>query len=261
VIDPRAAVIDRRLVGVGRILLFAGGKGGVGKSACAAVGALMLARRGLRVGLLDLDFEGASCHTFLGCEPRLPREDRGLLPLEEAFGVRLASVVSFTGDRPVAMRGADLSSALLEILAVTVWGGLDALLIDMPPGMGDQLLDVMRHVSRGEALAVTTASPVALSVTSRLLALLRTSSVRTLGVVENMSRRPSPAVADLARAASAGCLGFLPHDAALERAIGRPELLAATRFAAALERLLAGLLLDGPPAGPLSDPTARSAST
>jgi ATP-binding protein involved in chromosome partitioning len=242
VIDPRAAVIDRRLADVRRILLLAGGKGGVGKSACASVGALVLARRGLRVGLLDLDFEGASCHTFLGCTPRLPQEDRGLLPLEEAFGVRFASVVSFTADRPVAMRGEDLSNALLEILAVTIWGGLDVLLIDMPPGMGDQLLDVMRHVSRGEALAITTASPVALSVTARLLALLGSSSVRTLGVVENMSRRPLRAAADLARRASVDYAGSLPYDARLEQAIGKPEALAATRFAAALETVLASVV-------------------
>ncbi len=241
-IDPRAAVIARRLAGVRRVLLLAGGKGGVGKSACAAVGALLLARRGLSAGLLDLDFEGASCHTLLGCTPRLPKEDRGLLPLEEAFGVRFASVVSFTADRPVAMRGEDLSNALLEILAVTVWGDLDALLVDMPPGMGDQLLDVMRHVGRSEALAVTTASPVSVSVTARLLALLGSSSMRTLGVVENMARRSSPAVAALARDASVGYVGALPYDAKLERAIGRPQVLVTTRFAAALDRVLAGIV-------------------
>ena len=243
-IDPRASVIARRLAGVGRILLFAGGKGGVGKSACAAVGALALARRGLRTGLLDLDFEGASCHTFLGSVPRFPREERGLLPLEEAFGVRFSSVVSFTNELPVALRGQDLSDALLELLSVTIWGSLDVLLIDMPPGMGDQLLDVMRHVRRGEALAITTSSPVALSVTARLLALLGSCGVRTLGVIENMARAETVAAAHLARGASVDYLGSLPHDARLDQAIGRPDLLVASDFGAAVERVLFRLLAD-----------------
>jgi ATP-binding protein involved in chromosome partitioning len=246
VIDPRGSVIASRLSGIERILLLAGGKGGVGKSACACVGALALARSGLKVGLLDLDFEGASCHTFLGSRPRFPEEERGLIPLEEAFGLRFASVVSFTGDRPVALRGPDLSSALLEMLSVTIWGKLDALLVDMPPGMGDQLLDVVRLVRNAEAVAITTPSPVALAVTARLLALLRTSRVSIAGVVENMTRQGSLSVAGLAAEASVPLLGSLPFDPDLEPAIGKPEQLADSAFGAAVGGLLSRVLARRP---------------
>lgn len=237
-LDPRAAVVPRRLAGVRRILLLAGGKGGVGKSACAAVGGLVLARRGLAVGLLDLDFEGASCHLFLGSPPRLPQEEGGILPLEEAFGLKLMSVASFAAERPLALRGGELSAALLELLAVTLWGELDVLLVDMPPGMGDQLLDVLRLMPAAKALLVTTASPVALAVSLRLAALLQACRLPILGVVENMQRVRDEAVGRAARERGLPYLGALPFDPALEAAVGHPEALVSGALGSNLDRLL-----------------------
>jgi ATP-binding protein involved in chromosome partitioning len=240
VIDPRPAVIGRRLGGVGSILAVASGKGGVGKSTCAAAGALALARAGLAVGLLDLDFQGASCHTITGISPRLPAEDHGLEPLEGAWGLRFASIVSFIGERPAAMRGADLANALREILAVTIWGKLDALLIDMPPGIHDTALELGRLVPACRNLVVATPSRVALAVASRLVAFLREARSPIVGMVENMAAGAGAgsAVADAAHADRVPFLGSLPFDASLEQATGDPAALTGTPLAVALRPIL-----------------------
>ena len=86
------------------------------------------------------------------------------------------------------LRGADASSALLEVLAVTVWGERDVLIVDMPPGLGDLVLDMIRLLPRAEVVVVTTASRVAVAVVARLLALLEESSVAIAGIIVNMSR-------------------------------------------------------------------------
>jgi ATP-binding protein involved in chromosome partitioning len=186
-IDPRDAGIALQLAGVRLVLAVSSGKGGVGKSTCAVVGSLLLARRGLAVGLLDLDFQGASCHTLLGCRPGFPSEDRGLLPLEPVTGLRFATIASFVGERPAAMRGSALADALREMLAVTRWGALDVLVVDMPPGIHDTTLELARIAPKARHLVISTGSVVALTVASRLLRHLGEAGTAVAGLVENMA--------------------------------------------------------------------------
>jgi ATP-binding protein involved in chromosome partitioning len=241
VIDPRLAGITLRLSEVRRILAVSSGKGGVGKSTCAVVGSLLLARRGLAVGLLDLDFQGASCHTLLGCIPGVPVEDRGLLPLEPSPGLRFATIASFIGERPAAMRGTALAEALREILAVTRWGPLDVLVVDMPPGINDITLELARLAPFAHHLVVATGSRLATSVAARLLQHLRDSGTPVVGLVENMARAGSPAglegagVPALAAIAGVPFLGTLPFDSSLEAALGDTGRLISTPFALSLE--------------------------
>jgi ATP-binding protein involved in chromosome partitioning len=244
-IDPRDAGIALQLAGVRLVLAVSSGKGGVGKSTCAVVGSLLLARRGLAVGLLDLDFQGASCHTLLGCRPGFPSEDRGLLPLEPVTGLRFATIASFVGERPAAMRGSALADALREMLAVTRWGALDVLVVDMPPGIHDTTLELARIAPKARHLVISTGSVVALTVASRLLRHLGEAGTAVAGLVENMA--PSGIGGDLGRgapslAAREGVpfLGRLPFDSALEAATGEPGRLAATAFARDLEPIIAG---------------------
>jgi ATP-binding protein involved in chromosome partitioning len=268
VIDPRAAGIALRLADVRRVLAISSGKGGVGKSTCATVGALLLARRGLKVGLLDLDFQGATCHTLLGCCPGFPQEDRGLLPLEPVPGLRFATIASYVGERPAAMRGAALAEALREVLAVTRWGSLDALLVDMPPGIHDTTLELARVAPAARHLVVTTGSRLALDVAARLLQHLgddgtRVAGLRIAGLVQNMARggaaadagkgagvhaeatASAQAVAALAGRAGVPLLGSLPFDLSIEAAIGDPAALLATDFARAFDPILyRALILD-----------------
>ncbi len=248
-IDPRPAGIALRLSEVRRILAVSSGKGGVGKSTCAVVGSLLLARRGLAVGLLDLDFQGASCHTLLGCVPGVPTEDRGLLPLEPAPGLRFATIASFVGERPAAMRGPALCEALREILAVTRWGALDVLVVDMPPGIHDITLELARLVPSTRHLVVATGSRVAWPVAARMLRYLADSGSPVIGLAGNMKvRAADAALADLAAAAGVPFLGDLPLDSSLEAAIGDPDRLVETPFARSFESILDRALdHDSPP--------------
>jgi ATP-binding protein involved in chromosome partitioning len=191
-IDPRLDIIQRRLLPVKRILVFASAKGGVGKSFCTAATALELASRGLRTAVLDMDFQGASAHLFLGVGLRFPEEEAGIKPLPVRRNLELMSFAAFSGERAVPLRGEGVREAMLELLAITIWNPLDYLLIDMPPGIGDELLDLLRYVGRGEFLVVATSSPVVVQVVERLVELLRSLGVPIRGIVENMALQSSP---------------------------------------------------------------------
>jgi len=235
-IDPRLAVVSNRLSGVDRILAVTGGKGGIGKSLIASLLALSLARRNKSVGLLDLDFTGPCAHLMLGIRDRFPAEEFGVEP-PLRHGVRFMSVSIFAGDSPAPLRGVDVSNALLELLAITRWGELDALVIDMPPGLGDAALDAVRLVDRASYVVVATSSRVVVETVRRNLELLGELRVGVAGVVENMQRSPGDAVAGLARRFDVPLLGAVPYDPALEDAIGEPDRLGKTAAFEAVARV------------------------
>jgi ATP-binding protein involved in chromosome partitioning len=227
--DPRPRIIETRLSEVGRIVAVSGGKGGIGKSSVASALALWLAAKGHQVGLLDLDFSGPSTHVILGIEGSRPVEDEGLIP-PRVHGVSYMSIIHFAGNNPSPLRGADVSNAIIELLAITLWGELDFLVIDMPPGIGDATLDVIRLVKRMEFLAVTTASRLALEVTKKELRMLQEVSAPILGVVENMQRIDGSKVGEEVKSLGIPFLGAIPFDEGFEAAIGRTEGLLDTVF-------------------------------
>jgi ATP-binding protein involved in chromosome partitioning len=188
VIDPRLDIIQKRLEPVERIFVFASAKGGVGKSFCTAAAAVTLAAAGLPTAVLDLDFQGASAHLFLGAEVGFPEEEGGIKPLPVRKNLELMSFAAFSGERAVPLRGEGVREAMLELLAITIWDPLEYLLVDMPPGIGDELLDLLRYVGRGEFVVIATPSPVVVQVVDRLLALLGSLRAPVRGVVENMAR-------------------------------------------------------------------------
>ncbi len=238
-VDPRLAVIERRLEQVGRVVAVTGGKGGIGKSLIASTLALNGARNGRRVGLLDLDLTGPCDHLILGIQSGVPVEKFGVEP-QDAHGLRFMSVTVFGGDDPFPLRGADVTNALIELLAITRWGELDLLVIDMPPGLGDASLDTIRLIDRAEFLVVTTASQVVLATVRRTLQLLERTGRSVVGVVENMSRGPSDAAQRLAQESGVKFLGRLPFDENVEPAVGDVDKLAATEFAVALSQQILG---------------------
>ncbi len=235
-IDPRDAVLENRLGEIRRIIAVTGGKGGIGKSVVSALLALTLAERGKRVGLLDLDLTGPCAHLLLGVESRFPEEPNGVEPPLHA-GVRFMSISLFGGASPAPLRGVDLTAAVLEILAITRWGELDALIVDMPPGLADTALDVMRLLPRAEYLTVTTSSSVVLQTVRRTLALLCELRASVWGLVENMAREGSDAVAALAAEFGVPLLGRVPQDEGLEPALGDPRRLLGTKAAHAVAGL------------------------
>jgi ATP-binding protein involved in chromosome partitioning len=239
-IDPRLSIIERRLSPIKRILVFSSGKGGVGKSVCSSVSSLILARKGNRLGLLDLDFHGASTHIFLGTKPHFPEESHGLIPLSVCENLEYMSIAAFTGEKAVPLRGDDVSNALIELLTVTIWGELDFLVVDMPPGIGDEVLDLIRFMERSEVLVVSTPSVVSVRVVERLLRMFLEVEVKVRGVIENMCppNGASDLQKNLIRELGIGHLGCIPYFDDLERAIGCLDRLANSRFAETLAGIL-----------------------
>jgi ATP-binding protein involved in chromosome partitioning len=243
-IDPRLCVIERRLSSIRRILVFSSGKGGVGKSICSSVASLILAHRELRVGLLDLDFHGASTHIFLGASLGFPEESHGLLPLSVDEGLQFMSIAAFTGERAVPLRGDDVSNALIELLTVTIWGELDYLIVDMPPGIGDEVLDLIRFMGRSEVVVISTPSVVSVRVVGRLLRMFLELEVKVRGIIENMcfNSMGSDLQRGLAETLGIKHLGTIPYFPNLEDAIGSPRALLESRFGLAMEGILSSLI-------------------
>ena len=184
--DARVSVIDKRLKNIKRIISVASGKGGVGKSLVASSLAINLSKKGFKVGLLDLDLYGPSSHIILGVKDVFPKEEKGIIP-PNVHGINFMSIVYFTEDKPSPFRGVDISNIIIELLAITQWGSLDFLIIDMPPGIGDETLDVIRLIKKSEFLVVSTPSKVALGAVSKLLKILKELKIPIIGVLENMS--------------------------------------------------------------------------
>lgn len=234
--DPRPAIVDERLKGVSRIILVCSGKGGVGKSLVASLSSLLAAQEGLRVGLLDIDFYGPSCHTILGAGSAKPVEDKGLIPPTVA-GVKLMSISFYAEGQPLPLRGEEVTDALLELLAVTIWNNLNLLFIDSPPGTGEEILDTVKIVKRAEALTVTTPSRLSLSTVSRLVRLLHELRIPVLGLVENLGRGED-VVRRCAEEWGVRYLGWLPYCPDLEEVIGYPDKLVKTPVAFHLRKVL-----------------------
>jgi len=241
-LDPRASIINERLRPVRRIVAVSSGKGGVGKSLVASTVALLLARRSFSVGLFDLDFTSPSTHLILGVDRVQPVEDRGLVPAL-VHGLKYMSIVAYSGDRVLPLRGADFSNALIELFAVTRWDATDFLVLDMPPGISDAVLDMLRLVERAEFLIVTTSSLLAFETVRKLAELLRGLNVPVLGILENMKMRDDDSIKRRVKAIGLPYLGGVPFDPMVEEAIGRVDALLETAFARSLNDVLSRLNL------------------
>ncbi len=165
----------------------ASGKGGVGKSTVAVNLAVVLARSGARVGLLDADIYGPNVPTMMGVE-RLPGQDSDKLKPAEAYGVKLMSIGFLVKpDQPLIWRGPMLHSAIRQFLTDVDWGELDYLIVDLPPGTGDAALSLAQSLPLSGGLIVTLPQQVSLDDARRGLEMFRQLDVPIIGVVENMS--------------------------------------------------------------------------
>ena len=180
--------------GIGKVIAVASGKGGVGKSTVAANLAIALRDSGFRVGLLDADIYGPSQPKMFGCEGAMPEAQQidgtdVIMPVE-VQGIKLMSIGFFVGaDDAMLWRGPMASSALRQFIHQTLWGGLDFLLIDLPPGTGDVHLSIISEMKIDGAVIVSTPQQVAVADVARGVAMFRNPSVNVpvLGVIENMS--------------------------------------------------------------------------
>jgi len=235
--DPRLGIIDKRLIGIKRLIAISGGKGGIGKSSVAATLALTLSKSGFKVGLLDLDFCGPSTHIILGIRGIYPKEEKGIIP-PEIYGIKFMSIIYYAGDNPSPLRGIDISNAIIELLAITRWGSLDFLIIDMPPGIGDTTLDTIRLIKKTEFLIITTQSKMALETVKKVLKMLKELGVPIVGVIENMKIRESSFVMEQIKTFNVPFLGSINFDENLEDSIGNVNQLIETNFAQNIRKIV-----------------------
>jgi len=169
-----------------RIVVFSG-KGGVGKTTVAVNLACALAKQGQHIGLLDADITGPNVPLMIGIDEP-PRADGDRLLPHERFGLRVVSLASMLpADAPVIWRGPMRSKALDQLLGETEWGDLSVLVVDLPPGTGDEVLTIVQRTSPQMAIVVTTPQEVALLDARRAINFARKLDVPRIGIVENMS--------------------------------------------------------------------------
>lgn len=177
-----------RVKGVKRIIAVGSGKGGVGKSTSAVNIALALAAEGLKVGILDADLYGPSIPKLLGIEGRPAIRDDGIFTPHEAFGLKAMSIGSMlVPGQAVVWRGPMATSGLRQLLRETDWGGLDVLVIDLPPGTGDIHIALFQQTIVDGAVIVSTPQDLALIDAQKAIDMLGRMNVPVLGLVENMS--------------------------------------------------------------------------
>ncbi len=171
------------------------GKGGVGKSSIAACLALGLSARGYRVGLMDVDFHGPSIPVIFGLRgSRVTGDDRGINPVIVGNGLKVISIGFFLEeqDHAVIWRGPLKMSAIRQFIEEIHWGELDFLIIDSPPGTGDEPLSVVQLIPGAFGLVVTTPQELSVADVRKSINFCRSTGMRLLGLVENMGGLTCP---------------------------------------------------------------------
>jgi len=235
--DPRLNVIDERLSGIKKIIAVSGGKGGVGKSSVSSILALVLCGMGKRVGLLDLDFSGPTDHIILGVEDVFPEEEKGIIP-PVVSGIKFMSIVYFSGENPLPFRGEDYSNAIIELLAITRWGDLDYLIIDMPPGINDIALDVIRVIKKIEFIMVGDQSKLTLETLRKVILMSQEAGKKVIGIVENMKIAGSGKEENKLNVLGVPFLGSIDFDGEYEFSLGNTDKLLKTQFAEDLRNII-----------------------
>jgi ATP-binding protein involved in chromosome partitioning len=185
---PKSAV-----PGIKHIVVVGSGKGGVGKSTVATNLALAFAAEGLRTGLLDADLYGPSIPKLLGIEGKPAVREDGIFSPHEAYGLRVMSIGSMlSAGQAVVWRGPMATSALRQLLRETDWGGLDLLVVDLPPGTGDIQISLFQQAELAGAVIVSTPQDLALIDAQKAVDMMRRLQIPLLGLVENMSYFVAP---------------------------------------------------------------------
>lgn len=258
-----AEKLARQLEGIRRKLVVLSGKGGVGKSTVAANLAVSLARRNLRTGLLDVDIHGPSVPRLLGLggSEIVTSADGMMMPVTLPDGLKVMSIGFLLrgDDDAVIWRGPLKMSVIKQFLRDVEWGELDYLVIDAPPGTGDEPLSVAQLVGRVDgAIIVTTPQELALADVRRCITFCRKVDMPVAGVIENMSSFVCPHCGKetaifkkgggemLAQQTSVPFLGKIPIDPAVTEASdsGRPYVYhyPHTDTARAFEKVIEGVL-------------------
>ncbi|MCY0874088.1 MAG: Mrp/NBP35 family ATP-binding protein [Acidianus infernus] len=189
--------IQMRMKNVKYKIAVLSGKGGVGKSFVSSNLSMALAAAGKKVGIVDVDFHGPSVPKMLGVRGQvLTADDEGIIPVNGPFGIKVVSIDFLLpkDDTPVVWRGAIKHTAIKQFLGDVKWGELDYLIIDLPPGTGDEALSVAQLVPNLTGfIIVTIPSEVSTLAVSKSVNFAKTINAKILGIIENMSYFICPA--------------------------------------------------------------------
>ena len=233
------------------------GKGGVGKSSVSANLAASLAKRGYKTGLMDVDVHGPSIAQMLGMTELLDlSENQLLLPKQVSENLKAVSVQALMQDKDQAIiwRGPAKTGMIRQFVSAVDWGELDFLIIDAPPGTGDEPLTVVQTIPESLGVIVTTPQEVALADIRKSISFCKTVQLKTLGIVENMAGFTCPHCnqhIDLfssgggertAKAQGIGFLGSIPFDTSVVASgdSGKPLMLSdeSTPFSKAFDAIV-----------------------
>lgn len=185
----KESTIQNLVPSVKHFVMVSSGKGGVGKSTTSANLAISLAKSGKNVGLLDADIYGPNIPRMLGIDsikPEVSPDGKKLIPLEK-YGIKIMSIGLLYTKQSLVWRGPIVMRAIMQLLQDVLWGDLDILVIDMPPGTGDAQLTIAQSVPIGAGINVTTPQMVALDDGFRALDMFVKCNIPIFGIVENMS--------------------------------------------------------------------------
>ncbi len=191
--NERMAKIKENLSKIRHKIVIISGKGGVGKTTVAVNLAFGLASKGLRVGLFDVDITGPNVAKMLGVNPELkPRVDKtatSFYPIDGPLNIKVLSMAFLTenSDVPVIWRGPLKMGVVRQFLGDAIWGDLDYLVCDLPPGTSDETLDILQLIPDENVIIVTTPQEVALMDARKTITMAQTMERNVLGIVENMS--------------------------------------------------------------------------
>ena len=174
---------------VKKVIAVMSGKGGVGKSLVTSLLAVRLQRKGLKVGVMDADITGPSIPKLFGVHKLAQATEMGILPVRSELGTQLMSMNLLIGQEtdPVIWRGPVVGDVVKQFWTEVVWGDVDVLLIDMPPGTGDVPLTVFQSLPVDGAIVVTSPQELVSMIVQKSVKMAQKMNVPILGLVENMS--------------------------------------------------------------------------
>jgi len=231
-VEVKAKNFTKKVIGI------VSGKGGVGKSLVTSTLAVLTMRRGYNVGILDADITGPSIPKMFGISNRAVASQEGILPEKTKNDIKIMSINLLLDeeDTPVVWRGPIVSSVVKQFWNDVVWGDVDYLFIDMPPGTSDVVLTVFQSIPLDGIVVVTTPQDLVHMIVRKAYNMAKTMRVPVLGIIENMSYVKCPHcdeeirvfgdshIDDIAAGLGIEVLGRMPIDPELAKASDRGEI-------------------------------------
>jgi ATP-binding protein involved in chromosome partitioning len=223
---------------IGQVIAVMSGKGGVGKSLVTGLSAIALRRQGYSVGILDADITGPSIPKMFGLHTRPDGSEAGIMPVTSGTGIKVMSLNLLLPDEndAVIWRGPIIGKVITQFWEEVVWGELDYLIVDLPPGTADAPLTVLQTLPVSGIIIVSSPQDLATMIVKKAVHMARTMNKHIIGVVENMSYLYVPEInkkielfgaskgEEMAKAAGAPLLARLPIDPELARLCDSGEI-------------------------------------